>query len=236
MPQSEHQSRDRIRVRFYESPVRDPMSSPPRGERRRSYERTSRPSNSNEARQENRTNSYPAPPINGQRNDQFNYSYDPAYNHPNPFTPNPGGYNPNGYDPRFQYHSTNVFLPPPYTNTFPQVPPFAPTPPNPLASRYYQGHFPYPDHAPHIPSPQFDGSPIYPTAPRNGYYAPEYQDIASSAGTVGSRSTSSTSSMEREMKRFKKSLRKVTRQMNSVRRHEDMKREVTRQISEQRRW
>lgn len=236
MPQSEHQSRGRIRVRFYESPVRDPMSSP-RGERRRSHERTSRPSNSNEARQENRTNSYPAPPINGQRNDQFNYSYDPAYNHPNPFTPNPGGYNPNGYDPRFQYHSTNVFLQPPYTNTFPQVvPPFAPTPPNPFTPRYYQGHFPYPDHTPHMPSPQVDGSPIYPTTPRNGYgYAAEYQDIASSAGTVGSRS-SSTSSLEKDLKRVKRGLRRARHDINSARRQEEVRREIARQLSEQRRW
>ncbi|KAH8734324.1 hypothetical protein BGZ61DRAFT_123462 [Ilyonectria robusta] len=235
MPQSERHSRGRIRVRVYESPVEDPMPSPPRNERTRSYERTSQPLNSNGARQENRSNPYPAPPIYGQRNDDPNYSYNPAYNSGNPFAPNPQGYNPNGYDPRFQYHSTNVYLQPPYTNPFPQaVPPFAPTPPNPLTSRYNQGHFPHPDHA-YMPSPQYDSSPNYPTAPRNVYYGPEYQDIASSAGTVGSPSMSSTSSMERDMKRFKKTLRKVTRQLNSARRHEDIEKAVERQLSG-RRW
>ncbi|KAL6411860.1 hypothetical protein AUP68_04239 [Ilyonectria robusta] len=131
--------------------------------------------------EEFRTNSYPAPPMNGQRNDDFDYSYDPTYNHPNPFNPNPRGYNSNGYDPRFQYHSTNVYLQPPYINTNPQVaPPFAQTPSNPLTSRYYQSHFPYSDHA-----PQFDGGPIYPTPPRNDYnYIAEYEDISSSAATV----------------------------------------------------
>ncbi|KAH6991319.1 hypothetical protein BKA56DRAFT_228711 [Ilyonectria sp. MPI-CAGE-AT-0026] len=231
MPQPERHSRGRIRVRVYESPVEDPMPSPPRNERPRSYERTSQPLNSNGARQENRSNPYPAPPIYGQRNDDPNYSYNPAYNNGNPFAPNPQGYQPNGYDPRFQYHSTNVYLQPPYTNPFPQVvPPFAPTPPNPLTSRYNQGHFPHPDQA-YMPSPQFDSTPMYPTAPRNVQYAPEYQDIASSAGTVGSRSTSSTSSLEREVRRMRRGLRRTRHDINSVRRQEEVRREVERQLS-----
>lgn len=112
--------------RLYESPVRYPMSPTPRGERRRSYERTSRPLNSNEPRQANRTNSYPAPPIDAQRNDEFNNSYDSAYNNTNPFTTNYGYYGPS-YVPPFSP------LPGPYDNMQPYH--LLPPPPPPVELR-----------------------------------------------------------------------------------------------------
>ncbi|KAH7156100.1 hypothetical protein EDB81DRAFT_377477 [Dactylonectria macrodidyma] len=260
---SEHHSRGRFPSRERDSMSPSPEAEPRR--RSRHGRPAPRASDSSEGHTEPRPANPPlrAPPINVHQPSDYSHPnpFAPDFTTYAP-PPGPPIYSNNAFAPGFQPHNPNVFSPaiqpmyrpgppfgaafePPYhpNNFGPAYRPYAPPPPPPLPIQPpFDPFLGPPPHYADFPLPPRrlgpnGGNNFYPNPPPNNHhYQSDPFEAHTSVSMVGSHSTSSTSSMEREMRKLRKDVRHLKRENARQKDYDLMRREVFRQIQDFRRY